>query len=216
MTELVIDPARLDFIHAVTSTHNHTDHLDAETLRPLMQANPGMQLLIPEANRAFVAGRLQCEAGWPVGINDGETAAAGPFDCAAVPAAHETIDRDEEGRATQLGFIIKMGAWTVYHSGDTIPYAGMEDLLGPHGIDLALLPINGRRPERNVAGNLWGREAAQLAHDIGAKMVIPCHYDMFEFNSEPPDEFAASCEQLGQAHRVLKNGERWGSDSPPT
>ena len=26
MTELVIDPARLDFIDAVTSSHNHTDH----------------------------------------------------------------------------------------------------------------------------------------------------------------------------------------------
>ncbi len=32
MTELVIDPARLSFVDIVTSTHNHTDHLDAETL----------------------------------------------------------------------------------------------------------------------------------------------------------------------------------------
>jgi L-ascorbate metabolism protein UlaG (beta-lactamase superfamily) len=32
MTELVIDPARLSMADIVTSTHNHTDHLDAERL----------------------------------------------------------------------------------------------------------------------------------------------------------------------------------------
>ena len=31
MTELVIDPARLSFADIATSSHNHTDHLDAET-----------------------------------------------------------------------------------------------------------------------------------------------------------------------------------------
>ena len=34
MTELIIDPVHLDFINVVTSSHNHTDHLDAETLIP--------------------------------------------------------------------------------------------------------------------------------------------------------------------------------------
>ena len=40
MTELVIDPARLSFADIVTSTHNHTDHLDGETLCPILAANP--------------------------------------------------------------------------------------------------------------------------------------------------------------------------------
>src|SRR4030081_1497573 len=35
MSELVIDPGLLDCIDIVTSSHNHTDHLDAETLIPL-------------------------------------------------------------------------------------------------------------------------------------------------------------------------------------
>ena len=45
------------------------------------------------------------------------------------------------------------------------------------------LPINGRAPERRVAGNLSGAEAARLAKSIGARLVIPCHYEMFEFNT---------------------------------
>ena len=55
MTERVVDPAHLDFIDVVTSSHNHTDHLDAETLRPLLGANPDLVLVVPEANRAFAA-----------------------------------------------------------------------------------------------------------------------------------------------------------------
>src|SRR5918999_5446067 len=55
MTERVIDPARLDFIDVVTSSHNHTDHLDADTLKPLLAANPSIKLVVPEANRASAA-----------------------------------------------------------------------------------------------------------------------------------------------------------------
>src|SRR5438132_9891891 len=48
MTECPIDPAQLDFIDVVTSSHNHTDHLDHETLGPLLQANPNLTMIIPE------------------------------------------------------------------------------------------------------------------------------------------------------------------------
>ena len=62
-------------------------------------------------------------------------------------------------------------------------YEGIEDRLRPWKVDVALLPINGRDQARRVAGNLNGAQAARLAHDINAKLVIPCHYDMFEFNT---------------------------------
>ena len=61
MTELVIDPAELSFVDIVTSSHNHTDHLDAETLGPILACNPSVKLVIPEANRAFVADRLKID-----------------------------------------------------------------------------------------------------------------------------------------------------------
>jgi L-ascorbate metabolism protein UlaG (beta-lactamase superfamily) len=83
----------------------------------------------------------------------------------------------------------------------------MADRVGA-GIDVALLPINGRAPERRVAGNLTGEEAAALAHEIGARTAVPMHFEMFEFNTEPPDAFAAACERLGQPYRVLRAGER--------
>jgi hypothetical protein len=65
-------------------------------------------------------------------------------------------------------------------------------------------------PKRRVAGNLDGAEAAELAHDIGARWVIPCHYEMFEFNTADPQTlFVPTCRRLGQACAILKVGESW-------
>lgn len=211
MTERAIDPARLSMVDVVTSSHNHTDHLDGPTLKPMLEANPDMQLVIPEANRAFVAERLGVEVDWPMGLDARQSVEVAGFTLHGVPAAHEAVERDERGRCRFMGFIARFGQWSIYHSGDTMLFDGMESLLRPHQVDVAILPINGSRPERRVAGNLRGREAAQLARDIGAKLVVPCHYDMFEFNTESPDEFVASCESLGQAHRVMRCGERLDS-----
>ena len=128
-----------------------------------------------------------------------------------VAAGFSRPEQDENGRHKFLGYVVEFGGGFVYHSGDTVLYDGMVEWLRRWPIDLALLPINGRAPERRVAGNLWGREAAQLANDIGARLVIPCHYEMFEFNTASPDEFVAECRRLDQPCRVLRAGERWSS-----
>jgi L-ascorbate metabolism protein UlaG (beta-lactamase superfamily) len=211
MTARVVAPERLAFIDVVTSSHTHTDHLDAETLGPLRQVNPDLTLVIPEANRAFVAERLRCDPAWPVGLDDGQSATAKGFTVTGIPAAHEALEQDDQGRHNYLGYVIRFGPWTLYHSGDTVWYDGLVENLRPRHVDVALLPINGSAPERRVAGNLNGVEAATLAHTIGARMVIPCHYEMFEFNTASPDAFVAEAERRGQPYYVLRNGEGWSS-----
>lgn len=213
MTERVIAPEQLNFIDVVTSSHNHTDHLDGETLIPLLQANPALQLVIPEANRAFVADRLHIDPMRPIGLDDGKATSIGAFRFTGIPAAHEELEQDEFGRHKYLGYIIQFGLWTLYHSGDTVWYAGMVEKLRQWSIDVAFLPINGRAPERRVAGNLDGPEAAQLTKAIGARLVIPCHYEMFEFNTTSPAPFIAEAERLAQPYCVLRAGERWSSSA---
>ena len=58
MSERVVDPGLLKNISVVTSSHNHTDHLDGETLVPVLKNNPAIQFIIPEDNRNFVAERV--------------------------------------------------------------------------------------------------------------------------------------------------------------
>jgi len=214
MTELVIDPVRLSFTDIVTSTHNHTDHLDAETLCPILANNPSVKLVIAEANRAFVADRLKIDAAAAIGLDDGTSAETSGIKFSGVASAHETVERDEHGRARFLGYVLEFGRWTLYHSGDTVRYEGMAEKLRRFKIDIALLPINGRAAERRVPGNLIGSEAAQLARDIDAKLAIPCHFDMFEFNTAAPDKFIHHCQKLGQPFKVLRCGERWCGYDP--
>ena len=207
MTELVVDPSLLDFVDVATSSHNHTDHLDAETLNPMRSANPDLQLVIPEANRDFVVNRLGCDTDWAVGLTAGESADVAGFTFHGIPAAHNELETDDQGRHKFMGYVVRFGDFTVYHSGDTLLYDGMTDWLDQWQIDMAFLPINGNKPERRVAGNLNGFEAAKLAREIDARIVIPCHYEMFEFNTASPAFFINECERIGQRCCVLQAGQ---------
>jgi len=208
MSELVIAPELLNGIDIVSSSHNHTDHLDAETLNPILKSNPGISFVIAEANRSFVCDRLKCENDFPIGLNDGKNITLKGFTYNGVPAAHNTIERDELGRCRFMGFVVQFGKWAIYHSGDTLLYENMTDILKPFKVDIAFLPINGNDPARGVAGNLNAQEAATLGKNIKAGLVIPHHYHMFEFNTADPEEFAREAESEKQTFQILKLGER--------
>lgn len=212
LTEIPLAPALLPRIDVLTSSHRHTDHLDAETIQPVLAASPGVALVVPEAERGFVAERLGIDPTRPLGLDDGREVAAAGFRFRGVAAAHEELQRDAAGRCRFLGYLIRFGPWTVYHSGDTVPYPDLAPRLRPYRPDVALLPINGRDARRGVAGNLDGPEAARLAHDVGAGLAIPCHYEMFAFNTASTEPFAAAATALGQPFRLLRCGERWSSE----
>lgn len=209
MTERVIAPERLDFVDVVTSSHNHTDHLDGETLMPLWKANPKLTVIVPHANVQFAAERLQVSPERFTSIRaDHETIRIGPFTFSAVPSAHEALEQDENGDHRFIGIIVQVGNWTIYHSGDCVPYDGLVERLKNWKIDLALLPINGRDPARGVAGNFNGEEAVALAEETGVRLVIPCHYEMFEFNTVSTEQFLKAAKKANQPYRILKCGER--------
>jgi L-ascorbate metabolism protein UlaG (beta-lactamase superfamily) len=211
MTERVVDPSRLDCVDVVTSSHNHTDHLDAETLIPLIKANRAMRIVVPAANRQFAAERLGVNPELILTADEGKTINVAGFLITGIIAAHPQVERDQQGRSKYLGYVIQAGFCTIYHSGDTLWHDGIVEQVKQFKVDVALLPINGDRPERRVAGNLDGPQAARLAKAIGARLVIPCHYDMFEFNTAAPDEFVRECPKIGQNYRVLRAGERLSS-----
>ncbi len=213
MTRRVIAPERLDFIDIVTASHIHTDHLDPETLQPLFRANLELELIAPAAILEEAGKRAGIPWGGSTGLDADDGWEVSGFQFHAVPAAHNTIERDEHGRCKFLGYVIKAGPFHIYHSGDTLLYEGLAERLKKFNVDVALLPINGNLPERRVAGNLNGVEAANLAKSAGAKLAVPCHYEMFEFNTASPDEFKAECARIGQSCRVLRAGERLSLNS---
>lgn len=209
MTERVVSPEQLNFIDILTSSHNHTDHLDPETIHPLLQANPAMQIILPAANRESAAQKLRIAENRIAAIDYQQPLKTQNLVINAIPSAHETLETDSLGRHKYLGYIVQAGAVTLYHPGDTVRYPAMANHLRRWEIDIAMLPINGRAPSRGVAGNLDGAEAVKLAQDAGMRVVIPCHYDMFEFNTVSPSEFIHAARTNNQAYQVLRTGERW-------
>ena len=216
MSERVMDPGLLKNISIITSSHNHTDHLDAETLIPVIQNNPGIRFIIPEANRNFVSQKIQCDKNFPIGLTDGELITISDFTFHGIPAKHNEIERDENGFCKYMGYVIEFGDWKIYHSGDTLWFDDMVSLLKPFSVDLALLPVNGNAPGREVAGNLNSEEAAKLGKAIGARCTIPCHYDMFVFNTTNVDDFVEEAKKINLPYQVLKGGERFKSTNITT
>jgi L-ascorbate metabolism protein UlaG (beta-lactamase superfamily) len=177
----VVQPEQLRFVDVVLATHGHTDHLDGETLRAI-----GAPLVAPAG---IVELARERSGGEVTPIADGETVEVGGFRVEAVPAVHP-------GEHC-IGYVIGAGSLRLYHAGDT---TWVDP--GVRGVDVAFVPINGK------LDNLDGPEAARLAHLVEAALAVPCHYDMFEFNSATPDAFVAECRRLGQPYRVLALGER--------
>lgn len=208
MTDLAILPYKLDMVSVATSSHQHTDHFDEDTLRPLGQATGHLKVVLPEATAPQARRRLPDSAIEFISLNDGQTVQVDGWEFTGVAAAHNLVERDDQGRCLYLGFIIRRNGLTIYHSGDTLWHDGLIEPLRAARCDLMLLPINGNKPERRVAGNLNGTEAAALAKACGAGLVVPCHYEMFKFNTESTEEFVAACERLSQPYHLMRCGSR--------
>ena len=215
LTEIVVRPELLEGVQLATSSHNHTDHLDAETLHQLLAANPELTLVLPTANVDFANDRLKSNPPTFLPVDAGETVESHGFSITGILAAHDEIQLDQNGRSHFIGFVAKFGPWTIYHSGDTRWHNRLVPDLLPHTVDVALVPINGYKPERRVAGNLNGTEAACLAKAIEARVAIPHHFEMFAFNTETPEEFEQTAKRLDQPVKVLQAGETWCSDQLP-
>jgi L-ascorbate 6-phosphate lactonase len=140
---------------------------------------------------------VAAEAGLPrdrlVAARPGEPIAAGDVTVHPVPALHGVHVADaythglpgDGGQVRYLGFVLETPDGRLYHAGDTLRWPGQAELLADLGVQVALLPINGRdaaREARDIVGNLDGGEALALARDAAVPTVVPMHYDLMEGN----------------------------------
>jgi hypothetical protein len=154
-------------IELVTSSHNHTDHLDAETLNPLRAANPGLRIIVPEANRAFAAARIGCDPAALTGLTDGSVSSIGPFTLEALPAAHEALDTDDQGPEHLSRLRFTAGPYRVYHSGDTVLYEGLAERLSAFDVS-ARAAAHQRRQTRTPRRGQPQRQRSRRPRPPGA------------------------------------------------
>ena len=190
-------------------THAHLDHTDPSTLSPLLASQPDVQVIAPYESRqilrgiGFYAARVP-QTSW--------TDLAPGLAIRAVPAAHTQVQRSEDGELREVGYLLRVGACTLYHAGDTIPDAEIIAAIGDEAIDIALLPVNERnyyRDAKGIIGNMTLREAFRMAADLKVNTLIPTHWDMFEPNSVFPEEIELVHRLLSPPFtlQVLRTGE---------
>ena len=95
------------------------------------------------------------------------------------------------------GLVVNFGGKTVYHVGDTALFSDLQ-LIGHRAgpIDVALLCIGGHY-------TMDRHDAVTAVDFIGAKQVIPCHYDTFPPIETDAEAFKADVERATSSQVVI-------------
>lgn len=212
MMPVPIPPFALLGIDYICCTHDHLDHYDPETVIPILTANPGARVIVPRAARkSLIRDKIEEDRIITVDTSHGCGDRQKGFSIKAIRGRHNEFDYSEEWDYPYLGYIVQMGRYRLYHGGDTIWFPELPGLLKGIGIDIACIPINGGdedRVSRGFMSNLKYDEAARLGKEIGAHLVIPCHYDMFDINTEQIGRFVNYANRIGVPYEVPLPGEK--------
>lgn len=127
-----------------------------------------------------------------------------PFGSVKLTIAHHgsTLGSELAYGGCPVGFIIRIGGKTIYHSGDTGLFLDMKLIGELDKIDLALLPIGG-------FFTMDIHDAAKAVEFLHPRRVIPMHYNTFDLIKADPLEFARKAKHHGSDCIVLKPGESY-------
>ncbi len=193
---------------AVLCTHSHSDHTDPISLPQIAQAAPAARFYAAAEGAqklrdlGIPAARIQAvkagERGVPV-----RAVSAYNTDVAA-----DVVYASHSGDA--VGYVFHVGGSAhgagrplrVYVTGDTL-YDPQLVSDATRGVDVLCVCINGR------LGNMNHEEAARLAGELDARVVIPMHFGVMPHNTVDPQLFldALRVQGVRAEPRVLQIGE---------
>ena len=177
----------------VAVTHGHSDHMGE------VCALKTKTVAITEISRYLKTKGIPAES-----MNIGGTLEVDGVSFTMTPSLHSSsIEEAGPGFAggTAAGFVIGMDGMKVYHAGDTGLFSDMKLIGELYHPDVALLPIGGRF-------TMGVAEAMIAANYIGAKTVIPIHYNTWDKIAADPLTLKFAVERTTDIRvKVLQPGE---------
>jgi len=169
-------------------THGHADHI-GDTVAIAKRTGAAVTAIVELANEVGSEG---------VDIHDPNLGGTVKFDWGSVklvPAWHTSTTPKGQVN-TPAGLLINFKDTIVYHLGDTCLFSDLQ-LVGKRSpIDYALMCIGGHYTMDRV-------DAVDAAALVGAKTVIPCHYNTFPPIETDVQAFKSDVEQSGGGHVVV-------------
>lgn len=187
-------------VNYILLTHGHGDHI-ADAL-PIAQANNA-----PIVATFELANYMAWQGAKTVETNLGGTVDLGFAKAQMVHAFHSSSVIVDEQQSIQYmgmpgGFIIHWNGKTLYHAGDTGLFSDMKMIGERNDIDLAFLPIGDTY-------TMGPEDAAQAAEWLGAKQVVPIHFNTFPPIKQNAQQFIRQLSELGIEGIALKPGEHF-------
>jgi L-ascorbate metabolism protein UlaG (beta-lactamase superfamily) len=181
------DPATI----AATSillTHGHADHL-GDTVDIAKRTGATVQAITE------IAGEIGEEGVETIDTNIGGTATYDWGWARLVPAFHTSTT--PKGTITPAGgLVIGFGDTVIYHLGDTALFSDLALPGRRTPIDVAIVPIGGHY-------TMDRHDAVEAAKLLGAKTIIPGHYNTFPPIETDAQAFKADVEAAGAATVVV-------------
>lgn len=146
-------------------THGHGDHLGDAV--EIARRTGATVVAMVELARWFAAQGVPA-----IDLNVGGSWRDGDFRVKVVPAWHSSMLPDGGYCGLAVGFVFWLDGKCIYHAGDTALFGDMRDVIAPHGLDLACLPIGDHYtmgPEDALIAAKW----------LGAGQYLPIHFNTF-------------------------------------
>ena len=210
---LTID--ELPAIEVVFISHNHYDHLDANTIRTFAQRFPQAAYVVPLGFKPWLADQGVSnvhELDWWDNVK------IGSLNYTLVPVQHwSKRTLTDANRMLGGGIVIEHNGWRFLHTGDTGYSQDFKDIAAkfPQGFDWAAIPMGAYEPRWFMkAQRVNSDEAVQIMQDVCARQVLAIHWGTFVLTDEPLDQppkdlptALAKYGVGGSKFHVFKNGE---------
>lgn len=183
-------------IDIVLISHNHLDHMDANSLLALKK-HQGVSILVPWGDKAWFDARgferVHEHIWWDQFVSDGHD-----LSFTFLPAKHwsqrSVFDRNQ---SLWGSWMIEYQGYKIYFAGDTA-YGDHFNQIGAEftDLDLALMPIAPCEPNEHMRrAHVNAQEAGQGFLDLGARDFIPMHWGTYYFGE---DTFEGPIQRLKQ------------------